>query len=256
MEYPLWELFSWHWLVFSHIFKPCTYLSHWRRHKVSSNRICVALEAAWPLYGLVVQTPRLELRLATDNELAELALEAFERGVHDPGFMPFQNPWTAEKNPQKFLMGFMQHYWKVRKEWAPEKWDLGLGVYFEGKLIGSQGMEAHHFSVTRVATSGSWLLQEYHGKGIGKEMRMGILALAFDHLGASEMYSGAMRDNKPSAGVSKSLGYRMNGTKIVDREGKPTRNDRFTISRRTWKAKGITDIKVTGVEACYSLFGI
>ncbi|MDT7673622.1 MAG: hypothetical protein QOD82_1524, partial [Pseudonocardiales bacterium] len=47
----------------------------------------------WPLRGLVVRTPRLELRPDDDAGVAELVAVAY-RGVHPPEQMPFNEPWT------------------------------------------------------------------------------------------------------------------------------------------------------------------
>ena len=47
----------------------------------------------WPLWRLVLRTPRLELRPDDDAGLVELLAEAC-RGVHPPAEMPFGVPWT------------------------------------------------------------------------------------------------------------------------------------------------------------------
>jgi hypothetical protein len=46
-----------------------------------------------PLFGLRLRTPRLELRLPTDDELVELR-ELAHAGVHPPDEMPFAVAWT------------------------------------------------------------------------------------------------------------------------------------------------------------------
>lgn len=51
------------------------------------------LTDVWPLFGLVLRTPRLELRLPSLEQLARLGRLADE-GVHDPALMPFLAPWT------------------------------------------------------------------------------------------------------------------------------------------------------------------
>ena len=48
----------------------------------------------WPLLGLRLITPRLELRLPSDEELSELADLAAE-GMHGPGSMPFLVSWPS-----------------------------------------------------------------------------------------------------------------------------------------------------------------
>ena len=51
------------------------------------------LTDVWPLFGLVLRTPRLELRVPSLEQLAALA-ELADEGVHDPAAMPFLVPWT------------------------------------------------------------------------------------------------------------------------------------------------------------------
>ena len=54
-----------------------------------------------------------------------------------------------------------------------------------GSVAGVQGMLATDFAVNRQVSTGSWLGQAYHGRGIGKEMRAAILHLAFAGLRAA-----------------------------------------------------------------------
>jgi hypothetical protein len=48
----------------------------------------------WPLTGLRLRTPRLELRWPTVSDLDELAALAVD-GVHDPDVQPFGVAWTG-----------------------------------------------------------------------------------------------------------------------------------------------------------------
>ncbi len=47
----------------------------------------------WPLYGLRITTPRLELRVPDDEDAVAL-FEAARAGIHPAGEMPFGVPWT------------------------------------------------------------------------------------------------------------------------------------------------------------------
>jgi hypothetical protein len=47
----------------------------------------------WPLTGLVLRTPRIDLRWPALADLDALATLA-EEGIHDPGVQPFKVPWT------------------------------------------------------------------------------------------------------------------------------------------------------------------
>lgn len=61
----------------------------------------------WPLYGLRLRTPRLELRLPGLGLLDELASVA-AHGVHDPDRMPFNVPWT-DGTPDEVGRAVFQH---------------------------------------------------------------------------------------------------------------------------------------------------
>jgi len=52
----------------------------------------------WPLAGLRLHTPRLELRWPTLDDLDELATLA-AAGVHDPQVQPFSVAWTDAPRP-------------------------------------------------------------------------------------------------------------------------------------------------------------
>ena len=47
----------------------------------------------WPLFDLVVHTPRLTLRYL-DDECAVAMAALAGRGIHDPAYMPFAMPWS------------------------------------------------------------------------------------------------------------------------------------------------------------------
>jgi hypothetical protein len=105
-----------------------------------------------PLWDLRVRTPRLELRLPTEDELVELFRVA-EGGIHPPEEMPFFVPWTDDLRLDAF-MEFHQRTWAA---WRPEKWSLNLITFLDGKPIGSQGIEAEAFAAKREVVTGSWL---------------------------------------------------------------------------------------------------
>ena len=57
----------------------------------------------WPLFGLRLLTPRLELRVPDLTELAQLA-DVAAAGVHDPASQPFVVPWT-DGTPAEVVRG-------------------------------------------------------------------------------------------------------------------------------------------------------
>jgi RimJ/RimL family protein N-acetyltransferase len=87
-----------------------------------------------------------------------------------------------------------------------------LGIWHEGEFIGCQDVGARDFAALKTVTTGSWLKQSVQGRGLGKEMRAAVVLWAFDWLGADVAESEAAVWNKASLGVSRSLGYELNGT--------------------------------------------
>lgn len=183
-----------------------------------------------PLLGLRVTAGPLELRGLLDDDLVRLAGVA-ERGIHDPDAMPFFFPWTLAPK-DVFARNFVQYHWRTRAEFSAEKWDLNLGVWHEGELVGVQGFSTSNYLVTRTGETGSWLGQRYQGRGIGTAMRQVICAFIFDHLDAEEITSGAFLDNPASLAVSRKVGYRDNGrTRMKRRDGEMAVNQGLVLSR-------------------------
>lgn len=207
----------------------------------------------WPPFDLVVRTPMIELRLPTDDELVAL-VEVAQRGVHPPGFMPFEVPWTEQPSPA-MEREFLKYHWRTRAEWTPEWWRYEAAVFHEGSVVGAQAMVAHEFSSARAVKTGSWLGMDHQGRGIGKEMRSAMLHLAFAGLGAQAAYSAAWEDNVQSIGVSRSVGYEDNGDEIKARKGEAVRQIGFKVTRDRWEQRRRPDIEIENLEPCLEWFG-
>ncbi|MGP3982325.1 GNAT family N-acetyltransferase [Streptomyces sp. KR80] len=208
----------------------------------------------WPLYGLRITTPRLELRVPDLELLDELAAVAAD-GVHDPAVMPFTVPWT-DADPQARGRGTFQHLLGTVADWRPEKWTLSLVVLCAGEVVGRQDLTATDFAVTREAETGSWLGMAHQGQGIGTEMRAAVLQLAFEGLGARSVTSSAMVDNAGSLGVSRRLGYRPDGLQAASVRGERRTLQRLRLDREAWVAHRGVRAEVHGLEPCRKLFGL
>jgi len=209
----------------------------------------------WPLFDLRVRTPRLEIRLPTDEEQNELVAVS-DRGIHDPAVMPFTTPWTDRPLPDRHREG-LQYWWGARANWSAHDWRFPAAVFVDSRPVGVQELMATDFGPLRSVKTGSWLGREYQGQGIGKEMRSAILHLAFDGLGAREALSGAFFDNEPSMATSRSLGYVFNGEELLLRRGKPDRMINLRLDRETWSTARRDDVVVEGLsEDCLEMFGI
>ena len=207
----------------------------------------------WALFDLRIWTERLELRLPTEAELVDL-LTLAASGIHDPNEMPFGFAWTDQPSPQ-FERSFYQYHWSTRAGWSPDAWNLDLGVWFEGRLVGNQSIGAKTFRTVRSVDTGSWLAREFQGQGIGKEMRSAVLGFGFDHLGAEWATSGSFVDNVASAAVSRSLGYEENGLERHAPRGQAQDLIRWLMTREMWHSRERPRVEVGGLERCWDMFG-
>ncbi|PBC76415.1 RimJ/RimL family protein N-acetyltransferase [Streptomyces sp. TLI_235] len=208
----------------------------------------------WPLLGLRLRTDRLELRLPSDEELAELG-DVAAAGVHAPDDMPFLSAWT-DVSPAQRARAVVQQHWRRRGTWAPDDWALTLVVFAEGRPVGVQAVAAQNFAVTREVHTGSWLGFAHQGRGIGREMRSAVLHLAFAGLGAQEATSAAFTDNPASLAVSARLGYRPDGVQRDSVQGRVRVSQRLRLSRADWEGSDRPEVGVTGLEPCLADFGL
>lgn len=208
----------------------------------------------WPLFDLEVHTPRLTLRYLDDTLAGEL-LAVAKRGVHDPATMPFTVPWTDLPSPQMEHEA-MRYYSRTRADIRPTAWELQFAVIVDGAVIGSCGVSASDFATLRQFTTGSWLGREFHGRGLGKEMRMACLTLGFDGLGAEFAQTDVWHDNAPSLGVTRSLGYEETGRRRALRRGQPDEMVWFRMPCAHWETIRRTDIEMHGVPEARAFLGL
>lgn len=167
------------------------------------------LDQVWPLFGLRLITPRLELRPLRDEDLPGL-VDAALSGVHDPARMPFGVPWT-DAEPTTLARAMAQYHWKLRSEVNRDSWGGSFTVLHQGTPIGIQELHARRYAARKTIESGSWLALAHQGHGLGSEMRAALLLFSFDHLGADWAESSAAAWNEASLRVSRKLGYEVNG---------------------------------------------
>ena len=213
--------------------------------------------AYWPLTGLrltvALDGGKVELRLPDAADLVALAALA-EAGVHDPDVQPFAVAWT-DAEPAARALATMQFHWSSWGAWTPANWSLNLVAVVGDTVAGTQGVEARDFAVLREVHTGSWLGQQFQGKGIGTAMRAAVLALAFDGLGARCAVSAAFEDNTASLAVSRKLGYEADGIALHAIRGKTAVTRRLRLDRETWLAHRTAQVRIEGLEPCLPLFG-
>src|SRR5580692_6353859 len=106
----------------------------------------------WPLTGLRLRTPRLELRWPSLEDLDELVTLA-AAGVHDPQVQPFSAAWTdvaAAELPARSL----RFFWSQWASWQPANWEISFVVVHQGDIVGVQGLKAADFAILREVHTG------------------------------------------------------------------------------------------------------
>ena len=206
------------------------------------------------LAGLVLRTPRLELRPDDDAGLAALADRALD-GVHPPEEMPFAEAWTDGADTPGFARGVLQYAWRCRADIAPARWSVNFLIREQGRVLGMQTLSATDFAVVREVRTGSWLTLAAQGRGIGTEMRHAVVTLAFDHLGATSATTEAFVDNPASLGVNAHLGYGDDGRRRTARRGRPAELRRARLDPQRWQRPGWT-LAVEGLAPCREMLGI
>jgi len=217
----------------------------------------VELAELWPPAGLRVQWDDLELRYLDDDLLLRLAALAGE-GVHSDDLMPFTVSWTRG-TPTEVARSVLRYQWSARTRVEPDDWRLELAVLVGGEPVGVQGVFAKDYPVTRSAETGSWLGRRFHGAGIGTRMRLAMLHLLFDGLGAQEATTAAFADNLASQAVTRKLGYVATGRRVLGREGAPAESLDFAMSREQWLARPSSlrpALTVTGADAVAELLTV
>lgn len=202
----------------------------------------------WPLFDLVVRTPRLTVRYLDDALAAELATLA-AAGIHDAGTMPFAIPWTDVPSPELERNAF-RFYWQSRAETTPASWNLNFAVLEDDQVVGSTSMIANAFPAVRAFETGSWLGRRFQGRGVGTEMRVASLHLGFLGFDASTATTGAFEDNQASLGVTRKLGYQPNGVALHERRGERAQSQRFLMTRQHFlEHVRRDDVEITGDAA-------
>lgn len=202
------------------------------------------------LFRLRLSTPRLELRLGSEEEVEELGRLA-ARGIHAAEEMPFAVAWSDRAGEPGFLDEFVAHHRAALASWDPGDWMLNLLVWANGSLVGTQSLGVAASEPGRVVTTGSWLGAAFQGEGIGTEMRAAVLELAFRGLGAEAATSSWLEGNVASARVSEKLGYRETHLSTKSPRGVPVTTHELRLEQAAWRSP--VAVAIDGLEECRDL---
>lgn len=210
----------------------------------------------YPPLDVRVVTPVLELRGATDDELAMLA-PLVRAGEADAIPLPYDDPISLyEADPDKRVAQWLRAVWRGRGSLDPGSWRLAFSVVVDGERVGMQDLIGVRYDSFGTVVTFSWVARSCRRRGIGREMRSAVLHLAFDGLDATEAGSAAFADNVGSNRISETLGYVRNGTAWDTRQGEPAVIQQWRLGREAWLARRRTDITVRGAAECRRTLGI
>jgi RimJ/RimL family protein N-acetyltransferase len=205
----------------------------------------------WPLHGIHLRTADLDLRVMTEADLTVLAAVLPD----DLEMNPHATRYAGLDDRANRRAVLVQGYWRALGMWSPDDWALPFVVRTGGEVVGVQWLEGPDWRADRTVDSSSWLVASARGRGLGKQMRAAVLALAFGPLGARTAISSAVVDNSSSLGVSRALGYRDTHRSVLEHSGETLQHVR--LDRATWAASGQAHgVVVDGVAPALPLFGV
>lgn len=212
-----------------------------------------APEQQWPLLSLRLKVADVTLQPVREADLEHLSRILPDDVEHDPSSEMLEG-LDVEQNRRRILL---QSYWRSWGCWSVEAWCIFFRVSVGARVVGVQALEAKHFPILRTVDSSSWLVTDVRRRGIGTAMRLAVLTLAFDHLGAAAAITSARQDNWASLGVSKHLGYEENGVSTSLSPSGPCTLQHMILRRSSWALSGRSQsVTVSGISACAPWFGV
>ncbi len=208
--------------------------------------------SCWPLTSLLLRLGNLALRPVRETDLDTLGdLHPLDLEMNPATARPFGLGERAARS-----VAMRQEYWQAMGSWTPDNWDLGFLVLLDDEIAGVQSLEGREFALLRTVETASWLRHEHRGRGLGKLARLAVLSLAFDGLGAEVALTEAWSDNAASIGVSRSLGYRPNGSVRHRRDDVAWEMPRLRLDLEGWRAVPRPSVQMDGLPACLPWFGV
>jgi len=131
------------------------------------------------------------------------------------------NPWlnwvkgtTREEHSFEFIQGTI-HKAEIQEA-------LTLGIFYQGKLVGSLGMHNWTREINR-AELGYWLTQGYEGKGIIHQSTAAFVDFLFAKVGLSKLEIHFAASNLRSGKVAQRLNFKLEGVirQSIVRNGLP-----------------------------------
>lgn len=197
------------------------------------------LAQVWPIFGLVLESPRLRLRAASARDIVAIGANSYYGGGPRRGAA-----FTAAEL-------FARAVARSVADWEVENWNIVFAVWRDDEIVGLQELSAHDFPRVRVVETPAWVVSEHRGEGIGQEMRRAVLHLAFHELHAAAAHADPLIDNQPAIQVNRRLGY----TPRLDRAS-PSDRLPMVLTQEAWRRASHLPVHVVRLGPCLPLFGI
>ena len=212
------------------------------------------LAGLWPLFGLLIETPCLQLRLPREDELPALVEAA--RDIAGPDGSRLQKPWMYGASPGRERQ-LLQRHWRALAHWKPASWHLPLAVFLAAEPVGVQDLWAEEFAQRRSVGTGSWVTRTRQGLGYGTEARRGPgpgLRPPGRTRGADRVHRGQPRVRTGP----RNLGYVPNGQRAAHRDDAgPVTEYQLRLDRPAWENHARPGrVTATGLGPCLPLFGL
>ena len=205
----------------------------------------------WPLFDLVVRTPRLELRLPREDEFADM-VELGRRGDPRPRDDALLHA-LDRRRAASARREAAQWMWRHRADWSPDNWSSPVASSW---TAGPSACRTSGRALPRRALRRDRVVARpaHQGQGLGREMREAVLHLAFAGLGAEEALSGAFEDNAP-----RWRPHARWGTRRTERREAIAATARAAPSGSAWgerpgSERRRSDIEIIGLEGCLDMF--
>lgn len=145
---------------------------------------------------------KLSLKLRGEEVAADLFLLVDKNREHLRPWLPFVDLTLSQEDTKKFLIGCLEKF--------ESKKALDLGIWYEGKWIGSMGFHTINSS-NEWAEIGYWISKEYEGKGLMTLCVRAIIDYGFKELNLHRIQIKCDALNLKSKALPEKLGFKLEG---------------------------------------------
>lgn len=212
----------------------------------------VTIAQAFPLFQLKIISEDVLLRLPRDEEIISLAAKAYDNILSHKAEHFLSGPTGKWSSPEEAQISMLRFHWLCRALLNPDDWRLVFFIYPLGSSepVGCMDLNSKDFHKTRTVKTGSWILKDFQGQGLGLASRRAAVQFAFDDLGANFAVSYNSPDNEASNHISEKLGYQRG---VVEQRGGREQQS-WLLNREDFT--DFADLAVIGLKQSWPSLGV